>query len=44
MAGNPQEIRAKLFVSGEGECVSIQGPMPSLISLSASWVSSCASR
>ena len=27
MAGNPQEIRAKLFVSGEGECVSIQGPM-----------------
>jgi hypothetical protein len=28
MAGNPQEIRAKLFVSGEGECVSIQGPMP----------------
>jgi hypothetical protein len=28
MAGNPAEIRAKLFVSGEGECTPVQGPFP----------------
>jgi hypothetical protein len=28
MKGDPAEIKAKLFTSGDGECVSIQGPFP----------------
>jgi len=27
LAGTPQEVRAKMFISGDGDCVSIQGPM-----------------
>lgn len=29
LKGDPQEIRAKLFVSGEGDCTPVQGPFPS---------------
>jgi hypothetical protein len=27
LAGSPQEVRAKMFISGDGDCVPLQGPM-----------------
>jgi hypothetical protein len=27
LAGSPEEVRAKMFISGDGDCVPLQGPM-----------------